>query len=325
MASDRVIDDHLTMDHVIEVSGLRKTYGALTAVDDLTFSVRRGEIFGLIGPNGAGKTTTVSCLEGHRRPDAGSVRVLGMEPARHRRPLARRLGVQLQESALPERLKVCEAMELFASFYDRCRSGDELLDLLGLSEKHDAYFGKLSGGQKQRLHIALALLHDPEVILLDELTTGLDPHARRSIWDVVEDLRRRERTVLLTTHFMEEAERLCDRVGVMKRGRLVALDTPTDLIRTLDVGRQIEIVFDAAADQVVDDIEIARLDGVDSVRIDRDRLFIAIDDPSRITRVVTYLVEHEVEIRELTVNKPGLEEVFLELTAKGEVDAKETT
>src|SRR5688572_29074366 len=217
---------------VIEVSGVRKTYRSVVAVDDVSFEVRDGEIFGLIGPNGAGKTTTMECVEGLRTPDRGRISVLGLDPVRDLYALRNRMGVQLQEAHLQKRIKVWEAVHLWASLYRKPPSdGDRILEQLGLVDKRNAWFIKLSGGQKQRLFIALALINDPEVVFLDELTTGLDPQARRAIWELVRGIRERGKTVFLTTHLMEEAERLCDRVAVIEHGRLIDIDTPEGLVR----------------------------------------------------------------------------------------------
>src|SRR5262245_19303291 len=216
---------------VIEVTHLRKLYGSAVAVDDVSFQVFEGEIFGLIGPNGAGKTTTMECIEGIRRADAGRTTVLGLDPARDSTALQRRIGIQLQQAQLQKRIRVWEAVDLWASLYPRPVDGRALLAQLGLAEKRNASFMSLSGGQKQRLFIALALINDPEVVFLDELTTGLDPQARRAIWDLVNGIRSRGKTVFLTTHLMEEAERLCDRVAIIERGRLITMGAPADLVR----------------------------------------------------------------------------------------------
>src|SRR5512137_1478569 len=229
------------MDSVVQVEGLRKTYGATVAVEGVSFDVREGEIFGMVGPNGAGKTTTIECLEGLRKPDQGKVRVLGVDPQQDGQSLRERTGMQLQQSNLPERMRVWEALDLYASFYPTPADWKELLQRLGLEEKRNTPFSKLSGGQKQRLFIALALLPNPQLVFLDELTTGLDPQARHAIWDLVRDVRARGKTVLLTTHFMEEAERLCDRVAILDQGRIVALDTPAALIRSLE--GEVRVVF----------------------------------------------------------------------------------
>ena len=217
------------MTTAIEVRGLTKGYAGTTVVRDISFAVECGEIFGIIGPNGAGKTTTVECIEGLRRPDAGQVSVLGLDPVRDRDALRERLGVQLQDTELPERVRVGEALRLYSSFYAAPADWRALMERLGLSGKEKSPFGKLSGGQRQRLSIALALVGRPEVVVLDELTTGLDPQARRDTWALIEDVRDRGTTIVLVTHFMEEAERLCDRIAVIGSGRLIALDTPAAL------------------------------------------------------------------------------------------------
>jgi ABC-2 type transport system ATP-binding protein len=214
---------------LIEVTDLHKRYGNRVAVDGVSFTVERGEVFGILGTNGAGKTTTVECLQGLRQADSGEISVLGLDPANDRIALTRRVGVQLQESQLPAKLRVREALELFASFYPDPADVDVLLDQLDLRDHQRACFGKLSGGQKQRVSIALALIGNPELAILDELTTGLDPHARRETWRLVEGVRATGVTVLLVTHFMDEAERLCDRVAIFDAGRVVATGTPTEL------------------------------------------------------------------------------------------------
>ncbi|MFI5583413.1 ABC transporter ATP-binding protein [Amycolatopsis sp. NPDC051758] len=214
---------------LIEVTDLHKRYGNRVAVDGVSFTVERGEIFGILGTNGAGKTTTVECLQGLRQADGGTISVLGLDPATDRAALTRRVGVQLQESQLPAKLRVREALELFASFYPDPADVDVLLDQLDLRDHQRAFFGKLSGGQKQRVSIALALVGKPELAVLDELTTGLDPHARRETWRLVEGVRATGVTVLLVTHFMDEAERLCDRVAIFDAGRVVATGTPAEL------------------------------------------------------------------------------------------------
>src|SRR5262250_2294802 len=217
---------------VIQVLKIRKTYGPTVAVDEVSFEVDDGEIFGLIGPNGAGKTTTMECIEGLRRPDQGTISVLDLNPIRDVYKLQNRIGVQLQQAQLQKRIKVWEAVDLWASLYQRKGTdGEHLLAQLGLSDKRDAWFMNLSGGQKQRLFIALALINDPEVVFLDELTTGLDPQSRRAIWELVRGIRERGKTVFLTTHLMEEAERLCDRVAIIEHGRIIDIDSPERLVQ----------------------------------------------------------------------------------------------
>ncbi len=216
--------------NVIEVTNLVKRYGNQTAVDGVSFSVEQGEIFAILGPNGAGKTTTVESISGLRTPDSGTISVLGLDPRHDRDELRRVVGVQLQESELPDQIKVWEAIDLYASFYAEPRDGEQLLTDLGLADKRSSKFGKLSGGQKQRLSVALALIGNPKIAILDELTTGLDPQARRDTWQLIEDVRDSGVTVILVTHFMEEAERLADRIAVIDEGRLVALDTPAGIV-----------------------------------------------------------------------------------------------
>src|ERR1700688_717873 len=219
------------MGAVIQVSKVRKTYGATVAVDEVSFEVQDGEIFGLIGPNGAGKTTTMECIEGLRTRDRGTISVLGLDPFKDVYKLQQRIGVQLQQAQLQKRIKVWEAVDLWASLYQKTAiDGERLLEQLGLVEKRNAWFMTLSGGQKQRLFIALALINDPEVVFLDELTTGLDPQSRRAIWDLVRGIRERGKTVFLTTHLMEEAERLCDRVAIIEHGKIIDIGSPHELV-----------------------------------------------------------------------------------------------
>src|SRR2546426_5631435 len=230
---------------VIHVSGIRKTYGRTVAVDEVSFDVANGEIFGLIGPNGAGKTTTMECIEGLRTPDRGTISVLGLDPFRHVYELQNRIGVQLQQAQLQKRIKVWEAVDLWASLYQKKTiDGERLLEQLGLADKRNAWFMTLSGGQKQRLFIALALINDPEVVFLDELTTGLDPQARRAIWDLLRGIREQGKTVFLTTHLMEEAERLCDRVAIIDHGRIIDIGTPAALVARHCPERTVTLVTD---------------------------------------------------------------------------------
>ncbi|HIQ01459.1 MAG TPA: ABC transporter ATP-binding protein [Anaerolineales bacterium] len=237
------------MGKAILVQGLRKRYGDVMAVDGISFEVQEGEIFGMVGPNGAGKTTTIECIEGLRRPDEGRIEVLGLDPQRDGYSLRERIGVQLQEAALPPRLKVAGAMDLFASFYPHPMDWHSLLEMFGLTEKAKAPFDQLSGGQKQRLFIALALVNNPDLLFLDELTTGLDPQARRAMWNLVRSIREQGKTVFLTTHYMDEAERLCDRVATIDHGQIVALDTPEALIRSLEAERRVVFEVDGPLDE----------------------------------------------------------------------------
>src|ERR1700747_3517613 len=232
---------------VIQVSGIRKTYGSTVAVSEVSFEVNQGEVFGLIGPNGAGKTTTMECVEGVRRPDRGAISILGLNPFRDVYQVQNRIGVQLQQAQLQKRIKVWEALDLWASLYPKSVDAGQLLEQLGLADKRNAWFMTLSGGQKQRLFIALALINDPEVVFLDELTTGLDPQSRRAIWDLVRGIRERGKTVFLTTHLMEEAERLCDRVAIMEHGRIIDIDTPERLVAKHCPERTVVLVADSPA------------------------------------------------------------------------------
>jgi ABC-2 type transport system ATP-binding protein len=297
-------------DPVIRVSGIRKTYGRTVAVDDVSLEVETGEIFGLIGPNGAGKTTTLECVEGLRRPDRGAISVLGLDPFRQVRQLQDRIGVQLQAAQLQKRIKVWEAVDLWASLYSRHLNGEEVLEQLGLTEKRNAWFMTLSGGQKQRLFIALALINDPELVFLDELTTGLDPQARRAIWDLVRAIRQRGKTVFLTTHLMEEAERLCDRVAILDHGRIVDVDTPARLVRRHCPERTIIVTTD---DPEAEEC-FQRLTQVESVSRANGDLIIRGRGDDLVTCVIQYLSERHIRVTDFRTISPTLEDVFLRLT-----------
>jgi ABC-2 type transport system ATP-binding protein len=296
---------------VISVSGVRKTYGRTIAVDEVSFDVHDGEIFGLIGPNGAGKTTTMECVEGIRKPDRGSIAVLGLDPFRDVYQLQERIGVQLQQAHLQKRIKVWEAMHLWASLYKKPVShGDRLLEQLGLKEKREAWFMTLSGGQQQRLFIALALINDPEVVFLDELTTGLDPQARRAIWELVRGIRARGKTVFLTTHLMEEAERLCDRVAIIEHGRIIDADTPQRLIDKHCPDRSVVLTTDdARAGECFRALRLA----VD-VKQEASQFTIHGRGDGFITEVIQCLAEHQVRVGGFRTELPTLEDVFLKLT-----------
>lgn len=303
------------MDTIVQVEGLRKTYGTTVAVDEVSFEVREGEIFGMVGPNGAGKTTTIECLEGLRRPDTGTVRVLGIDPQREGQFLRTRTGMQLQSSNLPDRMKVWEALDLYASFYPKAADWNDLLIHLGLEEKRKTAFSKLSGGQKQRLFIALALLPDPQLVFLDELTTGLDPQARHAIWDLVRDVRGRGKTVFLTTHFMEEAEKLCDRVAILDHGKIVALDTPAALIRSL--GAEERVIF--SVDESLPLGFEKALSGETHVEIQGRQISIRSKNGrkvSLVSEVVSLLGEQRIQFSDLRTEQPNLEDVFLALTGR---------
>jgi ABC-2 type transport system ATP-binding protein len=300
------------MSTVIEVHDLRKTYGDVVAVDGVSFEVRQGEVFGMVGPNGAGKTTTIECIEGLRQPDGGSVRLLGLDPARDPQQIADRVGIQLQESALPPSMRAGEALRLFGSFHKRRVDAAGLLDRMGLAEKRRAPFSKLSGGQKQRLSIALALVNQPEVVFFDELTTGLDPQARHSMWDLVTQVRDSGCTVVLTTHFMEEAERLCDRVLIMDHGRIVALDTPDALIRSLGAERRLVLTFPPGRTPP----SLGHLPAVHRVEQAGDRLVVYGGGERFVGGVVSALEEAGVDLIDLRTEESTLEDVFLALTGR---------
>jgi ABC-2 type transport system ATP-binding protein len=297
---------------IVQVEHLRKVYGSTVAVDDVSFEVYQGEIFGMVGPNGAGKTTTVECIEGLRQPDGGHIRVLGLDPHHDGYALRARIGIQLQESVLQDRMKVWEALDLFASFYPRSVDWEPLLEQLGLAEKRNTPFAKLSGGQKQRLFIALALVHDPEIVFLDELTTGLDPQARRAMWDLVRQIRGRGKTVFLTTHFMEEAERLCDRVAIMDRGRIIALDTPENLIRMLGVENRVVFTVDGAFELE----RLSKLSDVTRVETIGERVIVYGRGDGLVGEVVNALTTSGTRFRDLRTEQPNLEDVFLALTGR---------
>ncbi len=297
---------------VIRVSAIRKTYGRTVAIDDVSLAVDEGEIFGLIGPNGAGKTTTLECIEGVRTPDRGSVSILGLDPYRQVRQVQDRIGVQLQAAQLQKRVKVWEAIDLWASLYSRRLDGDELLEQLGLSEKRNAWFMTLSGGQKQRLFIALALINDPEVVFLDELTTGLDPQARRAIWDLVRGIRARGKTVFLTTHLMEEAERLCDRVAILEHGRIIDIDTPRRLVQRHCPQRTIVVVTEHPS---ADDV-FRRIAGIQEVTRANGEITVHGAGDDLVTNVIQCLSEHAIKVTDFRTITPNLEDVFLTLTGR---------
>ncbi|WP_406121929.1 ATP-binding cassette domain-containing protein [Streptomyces sp. NBC_00989] len=294
---------------VIEVTALRKSYGGRAVVDGVSFAVEEGEIFGILGPNGAGKTTTVECVEGLRVPDAGRVRVAGLDPVADHAEVARVLGAQLQESELQAKLTVREALELYASFYPHPADWRPLAERLGLTAKLTTRFAKLSGGQKQRLFIALALIGDPKVVVLDELTTGLDPRARRDTWQLIEDVRASGVTVLLVTHFMEEAQRLCDRIAVIDRGRVAALDTPDGLIRR-SAGSTV-ISFTPSAS--LDDGDLNALPALTSVARKDGRITLSGSDET-VNAVITLLARNHITAHQLRVSDATLDDAFLDLT-----------
>jgi ABC-2 type transport system ATP-binding protein len=298
---------------VIAVSNLGKRYGRTVAVDDVSLEVFEGEIFGLIGPNGAGKTTTMECAQGSRVPDKGTISVLGLDPQRDANALRQRIGVQHQEAHLQKRIKVWEAVDLWSSLYTRAVNSDALLARLGLEGKRNAWFMTLSGGQKQRLFIALALIHEPAVVFLDELTTGLDPQARRAIWGLVTGIRDRGTTVFLTTHLMEEAERLCDRVAIIEHGRIIEMGTPDDLVQKHCPERT--VVFTSIDENVAQRMQelgaVERAEGSEATYTIRG----AGDD--FVTDVINVIAREGIRVRGFRTEIPTLEDVFLKLTGHG--------
>ena len=304
---------------IIAVNHLVKRYGRFTAVNDISFTIRRGEIYGLLGPNGAGKTTTLEIIEGLRRGDGGEVTVDGLDVRRDRRAVQRRIGVQLQTTTLFDELTVRETIQLFGSFYPSARSADELLSEVALDEKARARPNDLSGGQRQRLALALALVNDPALLLLDEPTTGLDPQSRHLLWETIRGLRERGKTILLTTHFMDEAQTLCDRIAILDGGRIIAEDTPAGLIGLLNASATIECaLISPPGGQPLDSATLRLLPGVSEVQSagERVRIFSA-----RIEQTLTALFQRAeaqgIGVEGLLVQAPTLEVVFLKLTGRG--------
>ncbi len=296
------------MSPIITVKNLRKTYGSTIAVDDISFEVTKGEIFGLLGPNGAGKTTTVECLQALRHPDSGNVKVLGLNPINQGPELRRRIGSQLQESALPDRIKVWEALDLFASVASKALDWHVLLEQWGLADKRKANFANLSGGQKQRLFIALSLVNNPEVVFLDEMTTGLDPAARRVAWDLIRAVRDRGTTIVLVTHFMDEAENLCDRVAIVDKGKIVASDTPQGLIASHATA--VRVIFSTDRS----DLDwLKKVPGVKTINQQGTRFVVEGSGPL-LALVAAALVEHNIVPLDLRSEQPSLEDVFLKVT-----------
>jgi ABC-2 type transport system ATP-binding protein len=303
------------VDNPIQVEALQKNYGDFAAVKGIDFEVRSGEVFGLLGPNGAGKTTTVEILEGLRPRTGGRVSVLGCDPEVQTRRLKDRVGVCLQSTNLQEKIKVCEAMELFASFYTRTVDGNQLLKRLQLWEKRDAQYARLSGGQKQRLALALALLNDPQVLFLDEPSAGLDPQARLEIHELVQDLRREQRTILLTTHYIEEAEKLCDRVAIIDEGRIIAMGTPREIQERTLASSIVEVeCCKPLGDSMPPQWPDAQRVSVDGPGV---RITVTSIRPARVVvEMVKWLDQQGVELADIRIKRPSLEDAFIELTGK---------
>ncbi len=296
------------MSPIISVKNLRKTYGEIVAVDDISFEIEEGEIYGFLGPNGAGKTTTVECLQALRHPDSGDIRVLGLDPLREAQAVRQRIGCQLQESALPDRIRVWEALDLFASVSPNALDWRILLEQWGLTEKRKASFHSLSGGQRQRLFIALALVNNPKVVFLDEMTTGLDPAARRVAWDLIRSIRDKGATVVLVTHFMDEAENLCHRVAVIDHGKIVASDTPQGLISRY--ASEVRVIFTSANTDLP---WLENIPGVKKVTAKGQRIEVEGSGPI-LALTAAALVEHGIVPADLRIEQPSLEDVFLKLT-----------
>jgi ABC-2 type transport system ATP-binding protein len=298
---------------VIQVEQLRKRYGAITAVDGISFTVEKGVVFGMLGPNGAGKTTTVEIIEGLRDADSGAVEVLGFDVRQHKTAVKERIGVQPQKAALFPRLTVRETLGLFRSFYQQSASEDSLLDQLGLREKQEAQVRTLSGGQLQRLSVAIALVNNPDIVFLDEPTTGLDPQARRGLWDIVELMKQQGKTVFLTTHYMEEAERLCDRVAVVDHGRIIALGSPQALIREHFSERAIAF----PAPEAIRAEELASLPSVTRVLRENGEMILYSSAPqATLAAVLEQSARRQFDLSDVHIRRATLEDVFLKLTGR---------
>lgn len=299
----------------IHCTGMVKRYPGVVAVDGIDLEVASGECFGMLGPNGAGKTTTIEIIQGLLKPDAGTVEVLGLRWGRDDRALRERLGSQLQETKLPDKLTVAEVVRLFRSFYRGGTTVDAVLDAVQLSEKRDTWVAKLSGGQRQRLAVACALVCHPDILFLDEPTTGLDPQSRRQMWDIIADFRHRGGTVLLTTHYMEEAERLCDRVAIVDHGKVIALGSPRDLIASL--GAEHVVTFALANGAGVPADALTRLPGVRHVVTDRARTTLTVGEVHEaVPALMRLLEERHMTLSELSTHHATLEDVFLSLTGR---------
>jgi ABC-2 type transport system ATP-binding protein len=298
---------------ILQVENLVKRYGDVQAVRDVSFNVDEGEVFGLLGPNGAGKTSTIEIMEGLRTPDSGRVSVCGLDPQKKPQELKHEIGAALQATSLPDKLRVIEALRLFASFYRRHRSPDELLKRFGLEEKRNTFYRELSGGQKQRLALAMALVNDPKVLFFDEPTAGLDPQVRREIYDIIEELRREKKTIVMTTHYIEEAERLCDRVAIVDHGTVIALGTPRELKERSGDKTRLEVRLARSESQEI----LKNLEGVSECRILGDSYILHCQRPPQaIVSLVKHLESTGNELVSLEIATPSLEDVFIELTGR---------
>ena len=303
------------MSAIVECEHVVKRYGDIVAVNDVSLSIEEGEIFGLVGPNGAGKTTLIEMIESLRTPDNGSIRVLGLDPTKEADELKEKIGVQLQSTSIQPNIKVKEAIKLFASLYRRpLTNPEELLITLSLEDKADSYYRKLSGGQKQRVAIALSLVNNPSVLFFDEITTGLDPQARRNMWGLVKDIRSQGKTIFLTTHYMEEAEELCDRVGVIDCGKIIALDTPRNLVKNL--GAESKVLFRVEGKEVA----VAEFKGLPAVsRVEKMKdgfILYTSDDSITLQELLRFADAQKFRLSNIRTEIPNLDDVFLTLTGK---------
>lgn len=299
------------MNTVILVSDVTKRYEDIVAVNKLTFDVKKGEIFGLLGPNGAGKTTTVEMIEGLRVPDSGSIEINGVTVSDKRRELKEIIGVGLQETSMYDKIRVEEILSLFKSYYRKSSSIDEIIEIISLRDKRKSFVEDLSGGQRKRLTLGLAMVNDPEVLILDEPTTGLDPQARRNLWSIIQTLKLDGKTILLTTHYMEEAERLCDRVLIIDKGKKIVLDTPEGLIAQLEIDKCIELYMDTTVDKDV----FEKLPGVNEVVMVGDKLILYTNKSDDTVRRLIELSKGGLfKFRDLHIKKATLEDVFIKLT-----------
>ena len=303
------------MNVIVKCEHVTKSYGNLVDVNDVSFYVDEGEIFGLVGPNGAGKTTLIEMIESLRKPDSGSIRVLGLDPTEESNRLKEKIGVLLQTTSIQRNLKVKEAIKLFASLYQNASdSPEELLRTLSLEDKANSFFGKLSGGQKQRVAIALALVNNPVVLFLDELSTGLDPQARRNMWELVENIKNQGKTIFFTTHYMEEAEALCDRVAIIDYGRIIALDTPPKLIGNLCADSRITFSVD---DKDINTAEFENIAAVNRVeKIENDFILYTRDDNVSLQELVRLADMRKFRLNNIRTRTPNLDDVFLTLTGR---------
>lgn len=301
------------MDTVVEVKDLTKRYGDLVAVNEVSFDIEKGEIFGLLGPNGAGKTTTVEMIEGLRKLDGGTIKVCGIDVSKGTDRVKEIIGVQLQSTTIYDKIKVKEAVDLFGGYYQKSIPTDQILEDVSIADKQGSFVGTLSGGQKQRVALALALVNDPEVVFLDEPTTGLDPQARRNVWAIIESLKGGGKTIILTTHYMEEAERLCDRVGIIDHGKIIALDTPRSLIINTDIESAVEFTYRGEDTEAI----FANIAGVIKVTREDNRYILHTKESSSVLRELTRLAdEKKLQLEGMSVRQGTLEDVFLLLTGR---------